>query len=129
MSLEIDESKLISINLAYNPGWWRRERTIGIKFLNLIFSSDNSCLEELYLQGNYFSSEMTEELTGRLAQSREVLKTLRIINLSHSANFDTMEAVNNLSDVLKGARKLELCDISAQRGIKRHLVISVDQGK
>ena len=113
MSLEIDESKLISINLANNPGWWLRERTIGMTFLNLIFSSNNSCLEELYLQGNYFSSEMTEEITGRLAQSPEVLKTLRILNLSHSANFDTMEAVNNLSDVLKGARKLELCDISA----------------
>ena len=98
-------------------------------FLNLIFASDNSCLEELYLQGNYFSSEMTEGLTGRLAQSREVLKTLRILNLANSANFDAIAAVYNLSDVLKRAPKLEVCDISGQRGVKRHLVISVNSGK
>ena len=129
MSLEIDESRLISINLANNPGWWLRERTIGVTFLNLIFSSNNSSLEELYLQGNYFSSELTEEVTGRLAQSPGVLRTLKILNLAQSANFDNIASVNNLADVLKGAAKLEVCDISEQRGTKRHLVLSVDSGK
>ena len=73
MNLEVEASRLVSINLANNPGWWLRERTIGMTFLNLIFASNNSCLEELLLHGNYYSSDLTVEILGRLAGSPGVL--------------------------------------------------------
>ena len=81
------------------------------------FIKQQTCLEQLDLRYNYFSSAATTQIFSSLLES-SCINTLEKLNLVESCNFSSDETCALFASFLDKALKLKECDIYKQKGQK-----------
>ena len=109
------QTSIKALNLQSNEHWWK-DSTIATSLVALIQSQ--SCLVNLNMSFNSFSSSVTEEIFACLCRS-DSLATLEELHLYEAVNFDSDAACMHLATLIDTAPVFKRMDISGRTGGRR----------